>query len=705
MKKKPCSKTKNVLIMASGDGSNFEAIVRYFRTKRAQDVNFELVCDKKNANVLKRAERLSVPHFYVPFENLHDFLSARAPYDLYVLAGFMRILPEKILNLAPGSFINIHPSLLPHFKGKNAILRAFEAGVKKTGVTVHFVNKNVDSGKIIAQREVSLEIQAETRAVTGMRAETSKSAARGRKSDNFNSGAFCASSFSDVAQAQKQRKTLQELEFDIHKTEHLMYPKIIENLLFKKNVLLLGSGAREHAIAAKLALSPYLNRLYLAKPNDGFKNLGEAVEFQSYEELLEKSLALNIDLLVVGPENPLCDGVADIFIRKGIPVIGPKKAWAELEGSKLFAKKFMQKNGIKTAEYRAVSRADGPEAHSCDTLDSALNYFEKVSSIPPVIKACGLAKGKGVYIPEDFSDARRAAKEFLDGKFQDASRTILLEERLFGREISIMSLWDGKTLLSFPPACDYKKLSDGDEGENTGGMGAYAPSCVTAAQKKQIKKYLQTLENALKREHADFTGVIYTGAILTSRGLYVLEYNMRFGDPEIQALLELLENDLLDIFVNAANGTLDECTLKFKRKKAYCVTIAAQGYPGNPKTGCVIKNLGCAKKYGVKVLCAGVSFAEGSCKENPCPPEFCREAKNGAGSSYAANKIAPAAARGALNKQSDDGAPMCGRGFVSSGGRVLSVVKAGRGALSDIYRVIDEIDFKDKIFRRDIGQK
>ncbi len=655
---------KKVLIMASGNGSNFEAIVKYFHNK-GLSVEFELLCDKKDAYVLKRAQNLGIPFHCLEFENFFDFLNARkgecakGGYDLCVLAGFMRILPEKILelfaaggnslinnslindtNLSDGikyNIINIHPSLLPKYGGKNAIKRAFEANEDKTGVTVHFVNKDVDCGQIIEQKCIDTN---------------------------------------DLS--------FDELEEKIHQIEHKLYPEIIENLLFKRNVLVFGGGAREHAIAAKISVSPFLNKLFLANPNDGFKNLGETIEYSDYPDLLKKARVKKIDMLVVGPENPLCEGIADIFTIGGIKVIGANKAWACLEGSKNFAKSFIQRNGIETADFKI--------AQNLDELDFALDYFIK-KDIVPVIKADGLALGKGVSLPSSADEARVEAEEFLKGKFGEASKKIVLEERLFGKEVSVISLWDGKTLASFPPASDYKRLLDGNAGPNTGGMGAAAPSEISQIQKEEINEYLKILENALKKEKADFCGVIYSGLILTRDGVKVLEYNMRFGDPECQVLLELLDTnrgvDLLNIFIKMTEGRLKKNDLKFSKNKACCVVLASEGYPFNPKKGAKIKNLDEAEKYGCKVYFAGVKTVQDA--------GFVREKSQQ--NQYINIKTEQTA--DCKNTEPPKNS------LTVNGGRVLSIVKSAENfdnTLDDIRKTAETIDFDGKIYRKDIGK-
>ena len=276
--------TKKLLIFASGKGTNFEAIVKYFENS---DIIIELLSDKKDAPVLQKAKKYNIKSYFVEFKNIEEFLKNKN-YDLYILAGFMRILPEEVIN--KGKFLNIHPSLLPEYKGKNAILNTYKNN-DKAGISIHYATRDVDSGGIIFQREI----------------------------ENY--------------------KTLDELEEKIHKLEHKFYPEIIENELIKKNVLIIGSGAREHILAEKIKESKFLNKLYLANPNDGFKNLGEVIEYKNYEELSYKAKFFGIDYLVVGAENPMADGIVDLFLSKGIKSFGCDKEFSKLESQKSYAKK------------------------------------------------------------------------------------------------------------------------------------------------------------------------------------------------------------------------------------------------------------------------------------------------------------------------------------------------------------------------------
>lgn len=411
----------------------------------------------------------------------------------------------------------------------------------------------------------------------------------------------------------------------------------------KINVLLFGSGAREHALAWKIKQSSMLEKLFLASPNDGFSDLGEVIEFDNFDDLAKKASQRNIELLVVGPEIPLSEGIVDVFEKHGIKSIGANKKWAKLEGSKSFAKEFMQKHGIPTAKYELIDDKN--------QIDTVLAKF----SSPPVLKADGLAAGKGVYIPKSIEDAKSTLGDFLSGKFGKASSSVVVEEFLEGEELSVISIYDGQNLATFVGARDYKRLLDDNKGPNTGGMGSYCPVSITKNQENELAAYLKTLERALVKERADFCGIIYSGLMLTKSGLKVLEYNMRFGDPETQALMMHLESDILKLFINAINKNLNNISLKWKSGSSLCIVIAADGYPDCPKTECEIKNLEeISKKYDVQIFTAGVK------KSN--------------------TKL------------------------LSNGGRVLSVCKAGTGIREDVYKACREIDFDDKIFRTDIGE-
>lgn len=410
------------------------------------------------------------------------------------------------------------------------------------------------------------------------------------------------------------------------------------------NILLFGAGAREHVILAKLHESKLLSRLFLANPGDGFKRLGEIIEFIDYYDLGKKCVARKIDLVIIGPEKPLAEGIVDVLNSFGIKTIGANKHFSKLESSKIFAKQFMQKYNIPTSPFEIIESYQDIETKFIEFVDK---YKEKKI----VLKADGLCKGKGVFICDDIKFAKDKLKKLLDGEFDKASKKVIVEKYQEGEEISLICLFDGKILLPFLPSRDYKRAYDGNIGPNTGGMGAYCPLKLSNDVKKQISQYLIKLQNALINEKANFSGFIYSGLIITKEGLKVLEYNMRPGDPEIQALLTALKSDFLDILYKASEKRLDEVNLNWENNSSYCLVIASEGYPQNPKFGDEIVNLDKLKqKY----------------------PDVCV---------YYAN---------VLKKD---------KKIYSNGGRVLSLCSHNAYIL---YKFAEELDFKNKFYRKDL---
>lgn len=398
----------------------------------------------------------------------------------------------------------------------------------------------------------------------------------------------------------------------------------------KMRALIAGGGAREHALAWKISQSPILEKLYLWGANDGFCDLGEKIDAKNIQELAKIAASKKINLAIIGPENHLAEGIVDAFQKAGIPCIGADKFWTQLESSKLFAKKFMQKHDIKTAKYEIITT---------DTMPKI--------PFPIVLKADGLCAGKGVAIAQNEVEAKQLIEEYLGGKFGEASKTIVAEEFLDGEELSLMSLFDGKTLLPFIPARDFKKLENGDKGPNTGGMGAYCPVVLTENQELKLEKFIKKLETSLQDEGADFTGVVYAGLIWAREDFYVLEFNMRFGDPETQALMMNLESDLLEIFDLCAKKQLHKASLKWKKGSSGCLTIATKGYPEEFPKDIPIEKI----PDGVQTFFAGV-------KKTP-------ELK-------------------------------------SNGGRVLSLCYTSEQPYDKIYEAADELEFREKFYRTDI---
>ncbi|HVN52891.1 MAG TPA: phosphoribosylamine--glycine ligase [Anaerolineaceae bacterium] len=421
--------------------------------------------------------------------------------------------------------------------------------------------------------------------------------------------------------------------------------------LSTKNILLVGSGGREHALAWKLAQSPRLARLWIAPGNAGTAELGSNVLISAEDipGLVGFARERSIELVIVGPEGPLALGLADALQGAGIRVFGPTCAAAQLETSKSFAKGFMQRHGIPTARYAVFT-----------SHEEAARYLEGID-YPVVIKASGLAAGKGVILPESREEACRVLAEFMVAKSLGAAgQEVVIEERLEGEEISLLAFADGVTVKAMPPAQDHKRLLDGDRGPNTGGMGAYAPApaCPQTLAEKLSRTVLQAAVDGLRAEGIRYQGVLYAGLILTRDGPRVLEFNCRFGDPETQALLPLLESDLIEIAEACTEGALARTSVLWKAGSCACVVLASAGYPAASVSGVPIHGLE-ARKGNCIVFHAAT-----------------RREKSGE--------------------------------LVSAGGRVLGITAwAGDlpSALRDAQDAINQIGFAGMQYRRDIGAR
>jgi phosphoribosylamine--glycine ligase len=416
------------------------------------------------------------------------------------------------------------------------------------------------------------------------------------------------------------------------------------------NVLLLGSGGREHALAWKLvqsaSFSPGLDTLYAAPGNPGIASLATLVRLDATDHASVVAFVREkaIGLVVIGPEAPLVDGLADTLRAAAIPVFGPSKAAAQLEGSKGFTKDLCARAGIPTAGYvRVASRADA---------DVALT---RIFSLPVVIKADGLAAGKGVVI----AFTRAEADAALDALFADGEAEAVIEEFLEGEEASLFVLTDGTTLMPFGSAQDHKRVGEGDTGPNTGGMGAYSPAPVLTAalEQRALDEIVAPTVAAMAADGIPFSGVLYAGLMLTAQGPKLIEYNARFGDPETQVLMMRFEGDLIATMLAVAQGRLaDLPPARFSDATALTVVMAAEGYPGTPKAGGAIIGLDSARAAGGTVFHAGTRLEDG--------------------------------------------------GLVAAGGRVLAVTATGddlASAQANAYRAVEAIDFAEGFYRRDIG--
>lgn len=417
-------------------------------------------------------------------------------------------------------------------------------------------------------------------------------------------------------------------------------------------VLIVGSGGREHALAWKIMQSAHISHVWVAPGNGGTALLGERAEnidvaAEDIPGLVAAAQAHKPDLTIVGPEVALALGLADELRALGLAVFGPGRAAAQIEASKTFAKSFMLRHGIPSARYA------GFVSH-----DEALRHLQKVD-YPVVIKASGLAAGKGVIVPETMAEAQAALRAIMvERAFGRAGDAVVIEERLQGPEVSLLAFCDGRTVVPMPPAQDHKRAFDGDQGPNTGGMGAFAPSPLLspALLDEAVRTILQPAVDGLRAEGMPFSGVLYAGLMLTHEGPKVLEFNCRFGDPETQVLLPLLDGDLVDILLACEHGNLAAAPVRWKPGAAATVVLASAGYPGAYEKGKPISGLAAAQQEGVVVFHAGTRRA--------------------------------------------------GESVLSSGGRVLNVSATDESmaaALARAYAAVEKIHFDGMFYRRDIG--
>lgn len=372
-------------------------------------------------------------------------------------------------------------------------------------------------------------------------------------------------------------------------------------------VAIIGGGGREHSLALKISESKLLSELFVLPGNPGTQKIAKNISLKSddIEGILKFCTEQKIDLVIVGPEKPLTLGLTDELLKNGIKVFGPSKLAARIEGEKSFAKKIMMEYNIPTAEFRVFSK---------ENYEDALTYLKNVS-YPIVIKADGIASGKGVIIPETYEDAKEAVKEcFVNLSFGKAGEKIVIEEFMSGQEASVFAITDGKDFVLLPAAQDHKRIHDGDTGKNTGGMGAYAPTpFVTEIDYKNIsEKIVKPTLYALNEKKSKFVGCLYCGLMMTSEGPKVVEFNCRFGDPETQVVLPLLDGDLLDLLNSSASGKINKEAISVsENKSSVCVVIASKGYPDKVEKGVEIYGINEVEKIeNVKIIHAGTKVKD-----------------------------------------------------------------------------------------------
>ena len=624
-------------VLVSGGGTNLQAILDAIDEGTITNAEVSVVISNNaGAYALERAKKKEIdavclsPKTFASREAFNEALLAKLQsynVDLVVLAGCLVVIPQSIVDAYPNKIINIHPSLIPSFCGTGYYgLKVHEGvlsrGVKVTGATVHFVDGGTDTGPIILQKAVEVHE-------------------------------------GDTPKALQQR-VMEEAEW-------VIMPRAIDLIAKRKSngrrrtrkdkgvramkVLIVGSGGREHAIAWKVAQSPKVDKIYCAPGNAGIAEYAECVDIAAmeFDKLVAFAKEKEIDLTVIGMDDPLVGGVVDVFEAEGLRVFGPRKNAAILEGSKAFSKDLMKKYHIPTAAYETFS---DPEA--------AEKYLE-TAKFPIVLKADGLALGKGVLICNTLEEAKEGVKTImLDKKFGSAGNEMVIEEFMTGREVSVLSFVDGKTIKTMSSAQDHKRAGDGDTGLNTGGMGNFSPSpFYTEEVDKFCKKYIyQPTVDAMAAEGRPFKGVIFFGLMLTPDGPKVLEYNARFGDPEAQVVLPRMKTDIIDVFEACIDGTLDQIDLQFADNACVCIVLASNGYPVSYEKGFPIRGLETFKEHeGYYCFHAGTKFKDGE--------------------------------------------------IVTNGGRVLGVTALGdtlKEARANAYKAVDWVDFDNKYYRHDIGK-
>lgn len=419
----------------------------------------------------------------------------------------------------------------------------------------------------------------------------------------------------------------------------------------KYNVLLLGSGGREHALAWGISKSSTLDQLFIAPGNPGTAACGENVslDVSNVDEVWGFIQQKNIHLTVVGPEQPLVDGLADFLEEKCHAVFGPKQQAAMLEGSKEFAKDFMQRNNIPTAAYKVFSD---------DEFDKAAEYIKEQNNYPVVLKADGLAGGKGVLIPENEEEALEALQELKEGSLSEAASRLVIEEFMEGEEASVFAICDGDSHKIIGNAQDHKRIGEGDVGLNTGGMGAYSPAPIVTKELLQQaeKEIIKPTVDGMKAEGNPYQGILYVGLMITNAGPKVVEYNCRFGDPECQVIIPAMKSDVLDVIIACTEGRLAETEIEFDDLYRCTVVLVSGGYPQSYEKGKPI--------IGLDQVDAGLVFHAGTKLENDA--------------------------------------------LLTNGGRVLNVVGEGKSlqtAIDNAYEQVEKIHFDKAFYRRDIGAK
>lgn len=539
-------------VLVSGGGTNLQSVIDATLNGTLESKVVCVIANKEQAYGLERARKHNISDIYInPKEDgynekvLNTLLEFEV--DLVVCAGYLKIIDEKLIDAFKDKIINIHPSLLPKYGGMGyyghhvheAVIAAKE---KESGATVHYIDKGVDTGKIILQRK--LEVYE-----------------------------------NDTADSLQQRI--------LEQIEHKILVQAIKKLEREDSmkILIIGNGGRESAIADTVKRFHNDAEIFVAPGNGGtreaFTNVDIKVE--DIKGLAQFAKENKVDLTIVGPEVPLVMGIVDYFEKEDLKIFGPNKECAQFEGSKDFTKKFLMRHDIPTAAYASFKQEE---------VEACVNEAKKFS-LPVVVKADGLAAGKGVLICESYEDAEAGIREIFSGKFSEAGSTIVLEEFLTGTEASLLCFVDGETIVPMETARDYKRALDGDLGLNTGGMGGFSPNPVITPEVRENinSKILAPIIDGFKKENLNFKGILFIGLMIEGNMPKVLEFNVRFGDPETQSVLPRLKTDIIDIMEACINGTLKETPITWDRRQSATLVLASKGYPETSHKGDVITGL------------------------------------------------------------------------------------------------------------------
>ena len=617
-----------ILISDAGTGTNLQAIIDGIDAGKIKAEICAVISDKADASGLERARKHNLKIEICPAkENLLALLQ-KLNSEYICLAGWKQIILDEIILAFPNKILNLHPGLIPD--------------------TVDGVVKNPDGSGALWNKGMMT-----TKAIKNFLDQKATFAGSSIHflTLNFDFGPVLGRTFEKI----EAHDNVESLYSRLKKKENQLYVEVLEKLTFEKKnkkILIIGSGGREHAVGWKVAQSSRVKQIFFAPGNAGTAQIGINLDIKATDiaKLIEFTRKEKIDLTLALPDDPLALGIVDEFQKADLRIWGPTKRAAKLEWSKAFSKDFMRRHNLPTAKFEIFN-----------DFEKAKNYVAK-QSFPIVIKASGLALGKGVIICRTPEEANEALENMLVKKsFGDSGNEVVIEEFLTGPEISIHAFTDGKNYSLFPPSQDHKKIGENDTGLNTGGMGTIAPlPFVTNELLQNIEKNIvaPTIEK-MSADGNSFLGLLYPGLILTENGPRILEYNARFGDPETQTYMRLLETDILDIFDACIDGNLNKIEVKWKNLSACTVALASGGYPGNYEKGKIISGIKEAEQNKDIVI-----FHAGTKLEN--------------------------------------------NNLITNGGRVLGVSATGntlKEALAKAYKAIEKISFEGMQYRRDIGKK